>query len=209
MKTKILLSLFVIFSTQLLLSQTPVSRVTVGLGLGANHLFKDVEEYSLTPDGNYRLQTEQTSRNNLVISPVIAFRLERFQVGPNNEMQEVTPPGAAPINAPWYDFCRFSILVSANILDLKSDNVGFNKKLDGGFGIGYAITPDIQLGVFYEVKSYRQLRNFVTENYNNASIPKGNSEVYNALDESDNNLFHDKTFDGISLKLIFNIESLN
>ncbi len=203
MKTKITLLLLALVSISLASGQTPVSRVTIGLGMGGNHLFEDIYEYSLSTDGSHSLKIDKGSRNNLVLSPVIAFRLEKFDI---SAARTLTKSGGGV--AGWDYLGRFSILVSANILDLKSGNTSFNRNIDGGFGVGYAFSPDIQIGVFYETQRFRQLRSYIAKTYDGLPIPNGVNEVYNALDVSDNNLFHDKTLQGISVKLIFNVTSL-
>ena len=53
----------------------------------------------------------------------------------------------------------------------------------------------------------RQLRSYIADAYENHSIPQG-AEIYNALSTADNNLFYDKTLNGLSIKIIFNFSTL-
>ncbi len=201
MKTKIILC-FALATINCVLAQT-VSRVTVGLGMGGNYMFENLYEYSLSTDGNHSLKIEKASRTHLVISPVVVFRLAKFET---DEGKFKSTEGS---ELAWDALQRFSILLSANLLDLKSDNPGFNKYIDGGFGFGYAFSPDIQIGLFYETQHFRQLRSSIANTYDGLPIPNGDDEFYNALDSSDNDLFRDKVLQSVSIKLIFNITSLN
>jgi hypothetical protein len=202
MKLKLLIILFATYVTES--NSQESSRITVGLGIGGNHLFKEIYDYSLTTDGTYKLKVEESSRNSLVISPVIIFRYKKFNlISDSSKIYDENDNEVGPFNA-----SRFNLLLSVNLLDVKSGDVGFNKKIDGGIGIGYSFSSDIQIGILYEIKNYRQLRNYILENYSNESIPKSMTEFYNALDKTDNNLFYDKVYEGFSVKLIFNVNSL-
>lgn len=186
--------------------ETKGSRLTLGIGIGANHLFKNVYDYSLTTDSNNNLEITKLNRNSIVVSPVIIFRFGEITMKEENGgTQFIENTGGG--NLLWYSHKRISLLLSTDLLNIQSDKVSYNKQIDGGIGIGYSFSPNLMVGIFYEIKSYRQLREYIVEQYENKPIPNG-AGFYNALDETNNNLYYNKQLEGLSLKLIFNFNSL-
>jgi hypothetical protein len=59
-------------------AQDQLSHLTIGVGIGANHLFNDVYDYSLTTDSSHKLKIEPLKRNNFVVSPVLVFRIKKL-----------------------------------------------------------------------------------------------------------------------------------
>lgn len=208
---KKLFFLFLVFGiTVKSVGQEEASRLTLGIGIGVNHLFDNVYDYSLTTDSNNNLEITKLNRNSIVVSPVIIFRLgqaqtirEDNQVRFYNNSNDKTKGDTLPQD----DHRRFSILLSTDLINIQADKVSYNKRIDGGIGIGYSFSPDLMIGLFYEIKSYRQLREYVVEQYENKPIPNG-AGFYNALDETNNNLYYNKQLEGLSLKLIFNFNTL-
>lgn len=193
------------------------SRLTLGIGIGANHLFNNVYDYSLTTDSNNNLKITKLNRTSIVVSPVIVFRLGKAQIIEREEKVEFFNNSKDTVSLakgekknkklPDDDLSRFSILLSMDLINIQSDKVSYNKQIDGGIGLGYSFSPNLMIGLFYEIKSYRQLREYVAEQYENKPIPNGTS-FYNALDETNNNLYYNKQLEGLSLKLIFNFNTL-
>jgi ribosomal protein S15P/S13E len=99
---------------------------------------------------------------------------------------------------------RLSIDVALDLANV-APNVSFNKNVNGGLGLGYFITDNLQAALFYDVSRVRQLRDYVRTTYESKPIPNGSGTNYNALDTNDNNLFYDKTISGLSFKLIFSL----
>ncbi|KIX20187.1 hypothetical protein SY27_13645 [Flavobacterium sp. 316] len=185
-----------------------LSRLTIGIGIGGNHLFKSVYDYSLTTDSNYNLKITELNKNSIVVSPVLAFRLGKVKMSDvETKAKFFNDTENKDENLPLGDYRRFSILLSTDLVNIQSDKVSYNKRIDGGIGVGYSFSPNLMIGVFYEIKSYRQLREYVVEQYENQAIPNGN-EFFNALDETNNNLFYNKQIEGLSIKLIFNFNTL-
>lgn len=212
------------------------SRLTFGIGIGVNHLFDNVYDYSLTTDLNNNLKITKLNRNSIVVSPVVVFRLRKSEIIKKGGKMEFfynsiiknkggTKKGGTNKDEtnkdetnkedgeekdekmPDNDLSRFSILLSTDLINIQGDKVSYNKRIDGGMGIGYSFSPDLMVGLFYEIKSYRQLREYVVEQYENKPIPNGEG-FYNALDETNNNLYYNKQLEGLSLKLIFNFNTL-
>ena len=192
-----------------------LSRLTVGLGVGGSYLFEDVKDYYLTTDGTNSLKMDNMNRKNFVLSQIVIFRLgvektlrnEKYKqdrkLYMKNDKNDKPYDTLVPFEKLKWN--QVSVLLSLNLLDLQTNDVGFNKNIDGGVGLSYALTNNLQIGVLYEFKHFRQLRPYIVENYLDQAIPNGETENYTTLDQSNNNLFYDKTIAGVSLKFIFNI----
>ncbi len=188
-----------------------LSRITVGVAIGYNQLLESTYDYSLTTDSEHKLKIEELNRGSFVVSSALIFRFHKGEeASDGNDIMTRTYKNGMRTNevasAKWNE--RFTGIISLNLLDINSDNgISFNKSIDGGIGIGYQINSEMNIACLYELKKIRQLRSYIVKEYENESIPNGD-DVYNALSTSDNNLFYDKTVEGISIKLIFNFSSL-
>jgi hypothetical protein len=199
--------------------------VTFGLGLGYSHLFKAPKEYYLTTDATHKLQVQDLDRGGIVISSFITIKLGKMAVqqqknssgsksilvNPSRAKILTKKQGefvAADVNEETYDkptFAeRLAVNLSLNLADVNSGNVSFNKYIDGGIGLGCYVNEFTQVAVMYEMQRLRQMRTRIVEMYEGKSIPQGN-EVLNALDEKDNNLFYNKYFSGVSVKVVFSL----
>ena len=212
---------------------TPLKGVTFGIGLGWNYLVNAPNEYFLSPDANHTLQVQSLSHSSIVISSMINIKLgdlalqnqqkgsttkQRLVSGKRSVIKKatandwtsksfinsagdpVTPPTQE--DAEWYE--RFAINVGLNIAEVNEGSISFNKAIDGGIGLGYYLNDFTQIGVSFDMIRIRQLRNYIVDNYLDKPIPNGN-DVYNALDQNDNNLFYNKYFGGCSVKIIFSL----
>jgi hypothetical protein len=99
---------------------------------------------------------------------------------------------------------HLSVNLSLDLVNIASD-VSFNKNINGGLGLGYFITDNLQFALFYDVSRISQLRDYIVNDYQGKSIPNGSGTNYNSLSTSDNNLFYNKTVSGLSFKLIFSL----
>ena len=189
--------------------------VTFGFSAGFSRLFKRQYDYFLDPANNY-LQKQKLGKTNLVISTVASVKLSKLTLQKKEKGYSLvrtgipekkfddntflkTPTDEISLeNARWHE--KFVLNLALNLGEIGSD-VSFNKQIDGGIGLGYLLTADLQLAAFIDIIRTRQLRDYIVSSYKNKTIPKG-SEFYTALDPSDNNLFYNKTFTGMSLKLI-------
>ncbi|MBP6024703.1 hypothetical protein [Ferruginibacter sp.] len=198
--------------------------VTFGLGLGYSHLFTAPKEYYLTTDATHKLQVQNLDKSGVVLSSVITIKLSKVAVqsqtsgtrtqnvlvNANRTRTLSRKPGelSATATEPTYDKLKFSerlaVNLSLNLADVNSGNVSFNKYIDGGIGLGCYINEFTQVALMYEMQRLRQMRTKIVETYEGKSIPNGN-EVLNALDEKDNNLFYNKYYSGVAIKVVFSL----
>lgn len=180
-----------------------LNRLTIGIGTGYGYLFGDTYKPFLTTDTTHSLQLQKLSRGSFVISSVIIFKFANLVVEEStNKLMSLNKDGKVNPKPKFYE--HLSVNVALNLLEANAEDISFNKSIDGGLGIGYFLGPNIQLAVFADVMRIRQMKDYYVDNYLGKSIPNGN-EVFNALDEDDNNLFYTKTYGGISFKAVFSI----
>lgn len=204
--------------------QFNLSGVTLGFGAGPHTTFGKLNEYSLSPDTNRALHVEGAAKSGFVISSVITVRLGRVakQKGSGKLLsQQKINTKVKQLNISGDDFSdqdmedvkakpheRWAINLAINLADVTGSGLAFNKYIDGGLGVGYYFNDHIQLGAFFDLMRYRQLRQYIVDQYAGKSIPNGGG-IHTALDPTDNSLFTTKTFAGVSLKLIYTLNATN
>lgn len=173
--------------------------VTFGFSAGFNQLWHTMYGYGLTTDTGHILKRQPLSRSSFVISSVITVKFGKLKTPKNstkllNASGEISPKPKE----------RLAINLGLNLLEVNTEQVSFNKSIDGGIGLGYFLNEYIQLAVFYDLVRVRQLRDYIQSAYLDKPIPNG-KEFFNALDENNNDLFYYKTFTGLSFKMIFSL----
>lgn len=197
------------------MAQTPssLSNVTLGFGAGYSHILSNMDEYSLSTDTLHALKVSPASKGGFVISSVITVRLGKVasksgestlysQKKVNGKVADAKAISANEDKAELKE--RLTLNLAINLAEVKSDGLSFNKPIDGGLGLGCYLSSDIQVALFADFVRVRQLRPYVVSSYENQPIPKG-TDVYTALDPSNNELFTTKTMVGVSVKLVYTL----
>lgn len=192
----------------------PLNGVTFGFAAGYSILHDDLKEWTLSTDDKYTLQQQMLSRNSFVISSVVTIKLGKLSVDQSTnrlvKQTKTQTPAEQQKQVPQETdylkdfFSRFSINASLDLVNVKSGDVSFNKSINGGLGLGFFLTDNVQLALFYDIQTFRQLRDNVVTTYLGKGIPKGTG-IYNALDPADNSLFYNKTITGTSFKIILSL----
>jgi hypothetical protein len=185
---------------------TELRGLTFGIGAGYNVLLKQPKSYALSTDTN-TLQVQTLSRGGFVISSVLTVKLSRLAAGnKSDEIYKVafdeTSQSDEATSIKWYE--KLTVNAALNLIEVNSQDISFNKNIDGGLGIGFVLKENVHLALFYDVIRVRQLREYVVQKYENKRIPNGD-DFFNALDEKNDNLFYNKTFSGASLKIVFSL----
>ena len=212
MKKLILLCIPIFIARYSYSQATDLVGVTFGFAAGYSYSLNKTYDYSLTPDANHALKLQPLSQNAFVISAVGTVKLSKIAFDQTNSkfirqsdvetynsnllVGSTTPANDLPFRE------RFSINFSLDLVNVNSD-VSFNKQVSGGIGFGYFLTQNLQVAAFFDVSQIRQMRDYIVSTYQDKPIPNSATTNYNALDTKDNNLFYDKTVNGISVKLIF------
>lgn len=184
--------------------------VTFGFGAGPAYSFDETYDYSLTTDAAHNLKLQPLNKGGFAIATVLMVKLGKVSVDPNNgtlikqgEKDAYAKNQKDPDSGAGFSD-RLSINLALNLADVSS-NVTFNKNINGGLGLGYFITDNLQLALFYDISQVSQLRDYVVTMYQDKPIPNGSGTNYNSLSTTDNNLFYNKTISGLSFKLVFSI----
>jgi hypothetical protein len=223
MKKIFLIILFTTATTIAIEAQTTeLKGVTFGLGMGYSYLTKAPNDFYLTTDAAHKLQVQALHKSSIVISSMITIKLSKLAtqeqedgsrekkvlVSANRTKKSVrsegifrAKEGKVTNEKPCFKE-RLAINISLNLAEINSNDISFNKSIDGGIGLGYFVNDFTQVALFYDMMRVRQLRDYIVDNYKDKSIPNG-TEVLNALDQTNNNLFYNKYFSGVSLKVIF------
>lgn len=194
------------------ISQTELRGVTFGIGAGFSRISNTVFDYSLSPDTSNTLRLQALSKNRFVISSVITIKFGKIgiekETGSNKTRLTNFNKEAKQGSTTKYDTAKFwnrlALNIGLNLLEVNSENLSFNKSIDGGLGLGYFLNEFTQIAFFVDLIRIRQLRDNITTFYENKPIPNG-KENYNALDINDDKLFYGKTFEGFSVKIIFSL----
>lgn len=56
----------------------PLSTITLGIGIGINHLFDNVYDYSLTTGSEHNLKLDKLSSNNITFSRIVIVRFSKL-----------------------------------------------------------------------------------------------------------------------------------
>ena len=210
--------LFLLWFISTYIKSQELSGTTIGLSFGPSFLSQTPCDYSLDPGSN-NLVIQKLSNNSFVISSVVTIKFgklsfqehgqgterkktfvktNQYEYDSNNAQKMV---GANPERKKAKFEDRLAFNLGINLAEISSDNLSFNKSIDGGVGFGYFLSPSMQLAAFYDIIKVRQMRQHIVDSYQGKPIPNG-SEDYNALDISDDKLYYNKTFTGFSIKIV-------
>lgn len=197
--------------------------VTFGIGMGWSYMFDNPKDYFLTTDPAHKLQIQELSRSSIVLSSVISIKLAKISKQTQSDgthtknvlvstnriikkagrtLNNYTAQADGTTNDKLKFHEHLAINISLNLAELNGGNIAFNKSIDGGIGLGYYFNEFTQIAVFFDMLRMRQMRDYVVKNFEDQSIPNG-TEVYNALDQNNSNLFYNKYYPGISIKAVF------
>lgn len=216
--SKKLILLFIFFMMAHAGRSQQLKGVTFGFAAGYHYNFSTTSNYFLAVDDNYKLKISDNQRGAFVISSMINIKSKKIfktkaglkKIVDSNAVDEKfeIKNGKTSITTtiPLTELgpCeRITYHVGLNLVDI-TNNVSFNKQIDGGLGIGYLVNDDIHIALMADVARVKQIRGYYAEKYKDQPIPNGTS-FYNALDTTDKNLFEDKTTFGVSLKVVFSL----
>lgn len=166
-----------------------------GASLGFNYVTANIYDPVLSPiDKSLKLQEVSPLSfllsTTVIINPVKAYYRELDSSG--------NPIGEIYAKDYWLSF-----IATVNLAQFgASQSATFNKKIDGGLGLGIKLNDDFHLALTGEMISVRQLREYITDNYRDKPI-EIDGEPLNALDIKDHNFFVDNYYFGLSVKFVY------
>ncbi|BFG71258.1 hypothetical protein KACHI17_21390 [Sediminibacterium sp. KACHI17] len=166
-----------------------------GASLGFNYLTQDIFDPVLSPvDNSLKLQR---------VNPVSFLLSTTVIVNPISSYYRKIGKDGKPYGDVYSVPSRLSFIGTVNLAQFgASQTASFNKKIDGGLGLGIRLNNDFHLGISAEMISVRQLRDYIVNDFTDKPIVVNNVTL-NALDISDNKLFVDKYYFGLSIKFIY------
>jgi hypothetical protein len=166
-----------------------------GASLGFNYLTKDIYDPVLSPVDN-SLKLQRVNPMSFLLSTTVI-------VNPISSYYRKVGADGKPYGDVYSVPSRLSFIATINLAQFgASQTASFNKKIDGGLGLGIRLNNDFHLGITAEMISVRQLRDYIVNDFKDKPIVV-NNETLNALDVSDNRLFVDKYYFGLSVKFIY------
>jgi hypothetical protein len=166
-----------------------------GASLGFNYLTKEIYDAVLSPvDQSLKLQT---------VNPVSFLLSTTLIVNPISSYFRKLDASGKPTGDVYSVPSRLSFVATVNLAQFgSSESASFNKKIDGGIGLGVKLNDDFHVSLTYEMISVRQVRDYIVDNYRDKPITIENVKL-NALDIKDDRLFVDKYYGGFSIKFIY------
>ncbi len=121
-----------------------------GASLGFNYLTQDIYDAVLSPvDNSLKLQS---------VNPVSFLLSTTVIVNPISSYYRKVGADGKPYGDVYSVPSRLSFIATVNLAQFgASQSTSFNKKIDGGLGLGIRLNNDFHLGITAEVISVRQL----------------------------------------------------
>ncbi len=176
--------------------------IKFGISMGFNQTFDDLYDARISPIDT-TLVLQKTSNTSFLLSTSLSFPILSKYLGGGSYYRKLDANGD-PVGDPYFVPSGLNVVVTINLVTFNSALGGsgvFNQKLDGGLGLGYTFGDNVQLVLTYEMISFRQPRDFLTQ-YNGQTIPVGNTNL-SSLSIDDNDYFIDKYVPSISLKVVY------
>jgi hypothetical protein len=185
--------------------------VRFGFSAGIENKFSNPHEAYLDPSA-LTLEFDELGKNSFVISTSLIYMPNYFY----RTVTSSTDENGVVKNTfgEWeYKSSRFGGVVSLNIAEFAPDG-GFNTRIDGGIGVAFApgsvkknekgeYNPHpFYLTLTLDFSTIRQVKDGIKEKYEGKQILI-NTVPLNALDQTDNSIFTNKTFAGVSFKLVY------
>lgn len=166
-----------------------------GASLGFNYVADKLYDPILSPiDNSLKLQD---------ISPLSFLLSTTIIINPIKSYYRELDASGNPVGEVYTKDFPLSFIATVNLAQFgASQSTSFNKKIDGGLGLGIKLSNDFHLALTAEMISVRQLRDYVIDNYENKPI-EIDGEILNALDNKDNRLFIDNYNFGFSVKFVY------
>ena len=172
----------------------------VGVSLGGSYVLGKLYETGLSPI-DYTLYVEPTNRSAFLMSTALAIPLSKGELG-GSYFRKYDDQGK--VSGPVYYIPYGLYLVATVNLATFHDAMGggvFNRRIDGGIGLGYRINQDLMLSLTFEKVSIRQPREFLLAYNNQVILIDG--QPLTALDSSNDGYFKTNYFRSFALKLIY------
>jgi hypothetical protein len=178
-----------------------------GVSLGYNYVFDKLQDVQLSPMDN-TVKVSRATRTSFLLSTTVSAPLLRVGGDHSRKLFKTEAVGGTQVGPAYYIPYGLYLVATVNLLNFSEAGNGsiFNKKIDGGLGLGYRINDDVLIALTYEMLSVRQPRDFLVNDFQNKTVSI-NNEVVTKLDNNDDTFFTDKYLPSLSFKLVYLIRS--
>ena len=165
-----------------------------GLGVGPSTNLNRTYSYTLrAPD--YALTRQLESRNSFVLSGVVAYNKTVYYRHLDKDGEPVGEPYARPY--------PLSALLSLNFAEFTGAGSSFNRRIDGGLGLGARIDENFHVGLFLEASSRRFLYD-AYEQYIDKPLPSFvANQALTVLAQDNDTYFVSKPVFSLTLKVVY------
>ncbi|GAB5522266.1 MAG: hypothetical protein Roseis2KO_01380 [Roseivirga sp.] len=173
--------------------------ISLGVSVGYNRLINDNYAAFLSPIDNTVI-IEKLPRSSFVLSTALSVPLTKKQgITQYTQMDN----NNNPIGPVYYVNHGWALVTSINVALFNESltTTIFNKRIDGGIGLGYRINKDFQVAFVYEFLTIRQPKEFLR-----GLIGKTisvNNEVLTSLSSDNNDFFKDDYVPAFSVKFVY------
>lgn len=182
-----------------------VKNVDIGLSVGFNTVFEKLHEARISPIDQKVFLTNMPRQSFLLSTTIsVPFNVTLRQGKENAKQIQYQQVRNGPFYRTPLGLCFVASLNLANLSSTQSGSI-FNKKIDGGLGLGYRVSQNFQISLTYEKISIRQPRQFLKDLEGKNIII--NNQILNSLDIEDNNYFVDKYLNSAAIKFIYVIKN--
>ena len=197
--------------------ETPVVNIVnkgvdFGVSLGFNRVFEKLYDVHLSPL-DHKLKVTDAPMSTFLLSTGISVPLARIR----EKLGESTPSTfrgryykklttlGAPTSTVYcvpYGWC---LVATVNLLTFNTAATGsvFNKRIDGGLGIGYRINDELQIAATFEMISYRLPRDFLIGEYRDKVVNNAAGTPVTVILPENNDYYSDRYLPSVSLKLFY------
>lgn len=185
--------------------------IDFGISLGYNFVTENLYEARISPIDN-RLLVSDATKTSFLLSTAIAVPL--FSIGGKYYTKTIntkTTEGKDDKLVTGYRLPYGIYLVgTVNLASFNGASEGtvFNKKIDGGLGIGYRFNEDFLIAGTFEMVSVSQPRDFLINSYKGQVI-NVNGQTLTSLQQDNGDFFHDKYCPSFSIKIVYLLRKTN
>jgi hypothetical protein len=175
-----------------------------GVSLGYNYVLDKLHDVQLSPTDN-TVKVSTATRTSFLLSTTVSAPLIRMGGTSSRKLFKTEDAtDGTQVGPSYYIPYGLYLIATVNLLNFSEAGNGtiFNKKIDGGLGLGYRFNDDVLIALTYEMLSVRQPRDFLINDFKGQTVSV-NNEVVTKLDTNDDTFFTDKYLPSLSLKLVY------
>ncbi|OGX87886.1 hypothetical protein BEN47_10135 [Hymenobacter lapidarius] len=186
--------------------------VDFGVSLGFNRVFERIYDVHVSPL-DYKLKVTDAPASTFLLSMGLSVPLTRIREKPAKSTsahvrgryyRKLTETGGATKTV-YYVPYGWNLVATVNLLTFNTAATGsvFNKRIDGGLGLGYRINDELQLAATFEMISYRLPRDFLIDECRDKQVISATGTLITSILPDNSDYYADRYLPSVSLKLFY------